>query len=145
VSRLHERQSCDPADVPVPTGRKEEWRFTPRRRLRGLQGDTALPQCKVTVETGPPPEVAASRAERRLGSAYLPADRVSARVCASFTEATVITVPAEAVASRPDAPRMAATPDGTLATGDATGRLRAGTLARQERGMPHRTLGLRSS
>jgi hypothetical protein len=30
-----------------------------------------------------------------------------------------------------DAQRMAATPDGTLATGDATGRLRAGTLASQ--------------
>ncbi len=23
-SRLHERQSCDPADFPVPTGREEE-------------------------------------------------------------------------------------------------------------------------
>ena len=104
VSRLHERQSYDPADFPVPTGREEEWRFTPLRRLRGLQGDTALPECKVTVETDPAPEVAASRAERghrRLGSAYVPADRVSARAYASFAEATVITVPAEAVASRP--------------------------------------------
>jgi hypothetical protein len=36
VSRLHERQSYDPADFPVPTGRQEEWRFTPLRRLRGL-------------------------------------------------------------------------------------------------------------
>jgi hypothetical protein len=33
VSRLHERQSFDPADFAVPTGREEEWRFTP---LRGL-------------------------------------------------------------------------------------------------------------
>jgi hypothetical protein len=24
LSRLHERQSCDPADSPVPTGREEE-------------------------------------------------------------------------------------------------------------------------
>jgi hypothetical protein len=36
VSRLHERQSYDPADFDVPTGREEEWRFTPLRRLRGL-------------------------------------------------------------------------------------------------------------
>ena len=35
VSRLHERQSFEPADFPVPTGREEEWRFTPLRRLRG--------------------------------------------------------------------------------------------------------------
>jgi len=38
VSRLHEHQSYDPADFPVPTGREEEWRFTPLRRLRGLHG-----------------------------------------------------------------------------------------------------------
>ena len=35
VSRLHERQSFDLADFPVPAGREEEWRFTPLRRLRG--------------------------------------------------------------------------------------------------------------
>jgi Fe-S cluster assembly protein SufD len=37
VSRLHEKGSFDPADFGVPTGREEEWRFTPLRRLRGLQ------------------------------------------------------------------------------------------------------------
>ncbi len=42
VSRLHELQSYDLADFPVPTGREEEWRFTPLRRLRGLHGDSAL-------------------------------------------------------------------------------------------------------
>jgi len=36
VSRLHEHASYDPADFEVPTGREEEWRFTPLRRLRGL-------------------------------------------------------------------------------------------------------------
>ena len=104
MSRLHEHQSYELADFPVPSGREEEWRFIPLRRLRRLQGDTVLPECKVTVETDPAPEVAASRAERgdrRLGTAYVPADRVSARAYASFAEATVITVPAEAVASRP--------------------------------------------
>jgi hypothetical protein len=29
VCRLHERQSADLADFPLPTGRQEEWRFTP--------------------------------------------------------------------------------------------------------------------
>ncbi len=38
VSRLHEHHSADLADFPVPSGREEEWRFTPLRRLRGLQG-----------------------------------------------------------------------------------------------------------
>jgi Fe-S cluster assembly protein SufD len=104
VSRLHERRSYDPADFGVPTGREEEWRFTPLRRLRGLHGDAPLPECKVTVEADPAPEVAVDHAKRgdpRLARSFVPADRVSARAFASFTEATVLTVPAGAVASRP--------------------------------------------
>ena len=58
VTRLHERRSADPADFAVPTGREEEWRFTPLRRLRGLHADSpAGPTAKVTVEVDPAPEV----------------------------------------------------------------------------------------
>jgi len=104
VSRLHERQSYELSDFGVPTGREEEWRFTPLRRLRGLHSGDDLPDGRVTVETDPAPEVTADHAKRedpRIGRSYVPADRVSARAFASFAEATVITVPAEAVASRP--------------------------------------------
>jgi Fe-S cluster assembly protein SufD len=104
VSRLHERQSFDLADFPVPTGREEEWRFTPLRRLRDLHGDTPLAEGKVTVEADPAPGVTVEKAERRdvrIGRSFVPADRVSARAFASFAEATVITVPTETVASRP--------------------------------------------
>jgi len=104
VSRLHELQSFDLADFPVPTGREEEWRFTPLRRLRGLHGDSALPPGKVTVETDAAPGVGVDLAERgdaRLGRSFVPGDRVSARAYASFAEATVITVPGELVTSRP--------------------------------------------
>src|SRR5258707_13326928 len=96
VSRLHERQSYDPADFPVPTGREEEWRFTPLRRLRGLHGDGALEAAKISVEADAAPRVFAEKTERgdpRLGTAFVPADRVSARAFASFDEATVVTVP----------------------------------------------------
>jgi Fe-S cluster assembly protein SufD len=96
--------SFDPADFAVPTGREEEWRFTPMRRLRGLAGDEPLAEGKVTVETDAAPGVRAESAQRgdaRLGRSFTPADRVSARAFASFAEATVITVPAETVASRP--------------------------------------------
>ena len=41
VSRLHEHQSFSLDDFPVPTGREEEWRFTPLRRLRGLHNDAS--------------------------------------------------------------------------------------------------------
>jgi len=105
VTRLHERRSYDPADFAVPTGREEEWRFTPLRRLRGLHRD-AVPAAQVAVEVDvdPAPEVKtvfSERAVANLGRAFIPADRVSARAFALFDEATVITVPAEADASRP--------------------------------------------
>jgi Fe-S cluster assembly protein SufD len=104
VSRLHEHRSYDLADFPVPTGREEEWRFTPLRRLRGLHADQALAEGKVTVETDPAPEVTVEITERsdpRVGRSFVPADRVSARALATVREATIVTVPAEAVASRP--------------------------------------------
>ena len=104
VTRLHEHRSYDPADFAVPSGREEQWRFTPLRRLRGLHGDAALPAAKVTVEVDPAPEVktfSAERASGQLGRTFIPADRVSARAYAAFDEATVVTVPAQAEASRP--------------------------------------------
>src|ERR1700761_3688693 len=104
VSRLHEHASYDPADFEVPTGREEEWRFTPRRRRRGLRGAAPLPAGTVTVEVEAAPEVKVDKAERgdpRVGASYVPTDRVSARAFASFPAATVITVPAEAVTSAP--------------------------------------------
>ena len=105
VTRLHEQRSYDPADFAVPDGREEEWRFTPLRRLRGLHTDSPpVPTGTVTVEVDPAPEVKISSAERSVANAgrtFIPADRVSAQAYASFGEATVITVPAEADASRP--------------------------------------------
>jgi Fe-S cluster assembly protein SufD len=105
VSRLHEHRSYDPADFAVPTGREEEWRFTPLRRLRGLHTDTPpVPTATVTVEVDPAPEIKTFSAERTVANAghtFIPADRVSARAYASSDEATVIAVPAHADASRP--------------------------------------------
>jgi Fe-S cluster assembly protein SufD len=108
VSRLHELQSYDPADFPVPSGREEGWRFTPLRRLRGLHQDAPLASVTagsgtVTVEVDPAPEVSVESAERThpsVGRAFIPADRVSARAFDAISTATVITVPKETTASR---------------------------------------------
>ena len=100
VSRLHAQRS----DFPVPTGREEDWRFTPLRRLRGLHGDSALPAGKVAVEASTAPGVIAVRAQRddpRHHVGFEPTDRVSARAFASYEEATIVTVPAEADVSTP--------------------------------------------
>ena len=105
VTRLHEHRSYDPADFAVPDGREEEWRFTPLRRLRGLHTDSPPePTATVAVQIDPAPEVKTFSAERSVahaGRTFIPADRVSAQAYASFDEATVITVPTEADASRP--------------------------------------------
>jgi Fe-S cluster assembly protein SufD len=106
VSRLHAFASYDVADFPVPTGREEEWRFTPLRRLRGLHQGEAHPAAaaRVVTEADAPPEVrveTVGRDDPRIGRVYTPADRVSALAYGSFSQATVITVPKEAVASRP--------------------------------------------
>jgi Fe-S cluster assembly protein SufD len=104
VSRLHERQSFDVADFPVPTGREEEWRFTPMRRLRGLHADQSLAPGKVHVQAVAAPGISAEKADRgdrRLGHAFVPADRVSARAFAAFDEATVVTVPSGTESSEP--------------------------------------------
>src|SRR6201994_4816483 len=105
VTRLHEHRSYDPADFAVPGGREEEWRFTPLRRLRGLHTDNPpAPAGQVTVDVDPAPEVKISTAERSgglPGRSFIPSDRVSAQAYASFGEATVITIPAEAETSRP--------------------------------------------
>ncbi len=104
VSRLHEHQSFSLDEFPVPTGREEEWRFTPLRRLRGLHKDVSGSSGKVTVGADAVPPgtaVHAQRGDQRLGAAFVPADRVSARAFASFEEAIVITIPAETVAAEP--------------------------------------------
>jgi Fe-S cluster assembly protein SufD len=105
VTRLHERRSYDPADFGVPDGREEEWRFTPLRRLRGLHTDSPPePSAAPDTDVDPAPEIKTSTAGRSVaqaGRTFVPADRVSAQAYASFDEATVITVPTEADASRP--------------------------------------------
>jgi Fe-S cluster assembly protein SufD len=104
VSRLHERQSYDPADFPVPAGREEEWRFTPLRRLRGLHTDGPFGDGKVSVVADAGPGVTIEYLERgdpRVGAAYVPADRVSARAFVSYREATVVCVPADVESDTP--------------------------------------------
>lgn len=101
-SRAGRLTSYSLADFPAITGREEEWRFTPLKRLRGLDrvgikgvelnGPAPLVEVSapdgVTVET-------VGRDDARIGSAGIPEDRVAAGAWASFTEATVVTLPAE--------------------------------------------------
>jgi Fe-S cluster assembly protein SufD len=103
-SRGERLRSFDLAAFDVPTGREEEWRFTPLHRLRHLHEDDGPGPGTVSVEVDAAPEVTVetvARGDVRLGRGGEPSDRVAARAWNAFEKATVITVPGEAVASRP--------------------------------------------
>ncbi len=103
-SRGERHRSFEPADFDVPVGREEEWRFTPLHRLRHLHEDAPAGDGGVSVRVDAAPEVeveTVARDDARLGTAGTPADRIAARAWSSFEKATVVTVPRDAVASRP--------------------------------------------
>ncbi|WP_278264313.1 Fe-S cluster assembly protein SufD [Nocardia sp. AG03] len=88
----------------VPSGRDEEWRFTPLRRLRGLHDGTAVRDGQVTVEVNQVEGVTVETVERtdaRLGQAGTPADRVAAQAYSGFETATVVSVGAETEVAEP--------------------------------------------
>ncbi|MFF2243640.1 Fe-S cluster assembly protein SufD [Arthrobacter sp. NPDC058130] len=96
-SRAGRLTSYKLADFKPLTGLEEDWRFTPLKRLRGLHTEVlngAAPSVSVTAPDNVRVETV-GREDRRIGSAAIPEDRVSANAWENFTEATVITVPSE--------------------------------------------------
>jgi Fe-S cluster assembly protein SufD len=88
-------RSFDVEAFEVPSGREEDWRFTPMRRLRGLHDGSAVATGQTTVEVSDGGAVTVETVDRtdaRLGEAGIPADRVAAEAFSSFTKATVVSV-----------------------------------------------------
>ena len=94
-SRAGRLTSFHRADFGKLTGREEDWRFTPLKRLRGLHTQEL---------TGTAPEVAVvapegvsvagiGRDDARIGSAGIPEDLVAAAAWEAFTEATLVSIP----------------------------------------------------
>ena len=89
--------SYDVEAFEVPSFREENWRFTPRRRLRGLENTTTFDAAAqvsvaggagsdgVTVET-------VGRDDPRIGEGGVPADRVAAAAWSAFAQATIVTL-----------------------------------------------------
>ncbi len=104
TSRASRATSFELADFAVPTGREEEWRFAPVARLAPLfdAAGTGLTGTGTQVTVVNPAEVQVEivgRDDARLGTAGRPGDRAAAAAWSSFREATVVTIPAQAVAS----------------------------------------------
>jgi Fe-S cluster assembly protein SufD len=101
VSTLHAPRT----EFGVPTGREEEWRFTPLERLRGLHDGTAeVTGDALSVEVDAPEAVTVEtvgRDDPRVGRAGVPVDRIAAQAYSSFEKASVVSVPKETVLERP--------------------------------------------
>jgi Fe-S cluster assembly protein SufD len=105
-------RSYDVADFPALTGREEEWRFTPLKRLRGLATATAatatgsapkheygqLP-AGVTVST-------IDKSDPRVGSLLVPFDRISALAYGAAAETLLVSVAREGVLDAPAVIRL---------------------------------------
>ncbi|MGC0251179.1 MULTISPECIES: Fe-S cluster assembly protein SufD [unclassified Pseudactinotalea] len=91
------------SDFPVPTGREEEWRFSPVDRFQSFFGDEfSGPAPTVVVDAAPGVHSEqVGRDDERLGRIGAPTDRVSAAAWNNTTEATVITVAANATPDQP--------------------------------------------
>jgi Fe-S cluster assembly protein SufD len=105
-------RSFDVADFPAVTGREEEWRFTPLKRLRGLAtaaaGTAGGPAPKheygqlpagVSVST-------VDRSDPRVGSLLTPFDRISALAFGSAEQALLVSVARGAVLESPAVVRL---------------------------------------
>ena len=99
---LH-RSSFDVADFGMPTGREEDWRFTPLDRLRGLlSGDAS--SAHLTWDTQLPDGVelrAVAAGDPLLRSVPAPVDRVGALSLAGSDGAVVVRVPAQTELTEP--------------------------------------------
>jgi Fe-S cluster assembly protein SufD len=94
--------SFDPAEFPVPTGREEEWRFTPMSRLGGLHDGSHGQGSDLAVEFDAAAGVGVDlvdRTDSRIGRIHTPTDRVSATAFAGASRAVVIDVPADVEAA----------------------------------------------
>ena len=100
-TRAQQVRSFDVNDFPALNGREEEWRFTPLKRLRGLDSATGSGATAPKVEADElPAGVTVSTVDRsdpRVGSALTPFDRISALAAGSASEALLVAVAPDAV------------------------------------------------
>ena len=115
-TRAQAVRSFDVADFPALTGREEEWRFTPLKRLRGLDTatlDTPIAGVAPRVEVGDlPAGVVVSTVDRtdpRVAPVLVPFDRISALAARGASETLLISVEKAAVLDRPALIRLAGT------------------------------------
>jgi len=105
-SRADRPTSFDPADIPVPRGREEEWRFTPMKRfaplfdLDTIRAATAADEADaaagaIRIETDLPDGArleTVPRSDARIGTVGAPVDRTGITAWNGTETATVLTL-----------------------------------------------------
>ncbi|MGK2348628.1 SufD family Fe-S cluster assembly protein [Actinomyces sp. W5033] len=98
-SRAERPTSFDPAEIPVPRGREEEWRFTPVRRfsplfdLEAVAAGTSTGSVRVEVDAPAGVTVEElARDDARLGTVGAPSDRTGVVAWAAFQTATCVSL-----------------------------------------------------
>ena len=101
-AQLH-RSSFDVEDFPVPTGREEDWRFTPLDRLRGLlAGDSSGAHLRWDTQVPEGAElVAVAAGDPLLRAVPAPVDRVGALSLNNSDGAVAVRIKAETQLSEP--------------------------------------------
>jgi Fe-S cluster assembly protein SufD len=103
-SRAERPTSFDVAAFPMPSGREEEWRFTPVDRLRSLLTDSPTEDGAVAYAVTAPDGVRVAtlaHGQAPRGTVLVPADRAAVVADANSPAATFVTVPAEAELAEP--------------------------------------------
>lgn len=112
----------------VPSAKDEAWRFTPLRRLRGLQDGTAVRDGRASVEVDAADGVTVEtvdRSDARLGQGGVPSDRVAAQAYSGFEQATVVSVGKEVEVAEPVTVTITGPGEGRTAYGHLQIRLEA--------------------
>ncbi|RKW71074.1 Fe-S cluster assembly protein SufD [Galactobacter caseinivorans] len=97
ASRAGRLSSFNPEDFPTLTGREEDWRFTPLKRLKGLDklelDGAAAPQVRVVTEEGQDVLVETAALDDPRVAFLAPEDRVAANAFKGAGQATIVTIP----------------------------------------------------
>ena len=103
-SRAERRTSFDVADFALPTGREEEWRFTPIDLLRGVFEDRVSDPGALSYDVSAPDAVVVGSltpGQSPRGSVLAPADRAAVLAHARTPEALHVRIAPDAQLSEP--------------------------------------------
>lgn len=103
-SRADRPSSFNPADIPVPNGREEDWRFTPIKRIQALFEESRYAQTDLPVSVTAPSEVSVSVVDAKdfdLDKILAPGDRTAVVSWVRADSVNLIEIPKGKALSEP--------------------------------------------